>query len=60
MTIAEPPLTALEVADFLRIHVNSVKRLPPSELPFFRVGFLGARRYLPADLRAHVERRMVR
>lgn len=39
------PLTPGEVAEFLGMHVNSVKRIPPKDLPYFRVGTRGDRRY---------------
>lgn len=39
------PLTAQEVAELLGIHVNTVKRIPPEDLPFFRIGQRGDRRY---------------
>lgn len=50
---------ALEVAHFLGVHVNTVKRLPPEDLPFFRVTSRGDRRYRFEDVRAYIERRTV-
>lgn len=53
-------LTAREAAVHLDVHVNTLKRIPPAELPFYRVGFRGDRRYRLDDVRAYIERRMVR
>jgi len=52
-------LTAHEVAERLRVHVNSVKRIPPAELPYFRFGSRGDRRYLESDLIAYIAQRLV-
>ena len=60
MTIDIGPLTAHEVARHLSIHVNTVKRIPPAQLPFFRVGERGDRRYLLDDVYDYIARRTVR
>jgi len=39
------PLTVREVAERLGIHVNTVKRIHPEDLPYFRIGKRGDRRY---------------
>lgn len=49
-------LTAREVADSLGLHVNTVKRIPPEELPFARVVARGDRRYHWADVAAYLAR----
>lgn len=54
------PMTPQQVARKLGVHVNTVKRLPPEELPYFRVTTRGDRRYRPEDVDAFIERRMVR
>lgn len=53
-------LTARDVAAMLAIHVNTVKRIPPGELPYFRVTSRGDRRYRIADVMAYIERRSER
>lgn len=53
-------LTANEAARHLDVHNNTVKRIPPSELPFMRLGPRGDRRYRLEDIEAYIERRMVR
>lgn len=55
-----PALHAYEVADLLGVHVNTVKRIPPAQLPYFRVGRRGDRRYLAEDVLAYITGRMVR
>lgn len=47
--------TATQVAWILGLHVNTVKRL--DELPYFRVGSRGDRRYRREDVRAYIEQR---
>ena len=52
-----PLLTASEVATFLHVHVNTVKRLGDrGEIPFFRVSRRGDRRYRLEDVRAYLDR----
>ena len=41
---------ASQVARILNVHVNTVKRIPPTELPFYAIGSRGDRRYLVNDL----------
>jgi hypothetical protein len=53
-------MTATAVSIFLGIHNNTVKKIPASELPYFRVGARGDRRYLPSDVDAYIDRHMVR
>ncbi len=43
-----------DVAALLGIHGNTVKRIPPEELPYFRVGSRGDRRYDGKDVRAYI------
>lgn len=52
-------LGAAEVAELLRLHLNTVKRIPPSELPYFKFGSRGDRRYRRADVDRYVESKMV-
>jgi excisionase family DNA binding protein len=52
-------LTAVEAAELLGIHVNTLKRLPPEDLPFFRVTTRGDRRYRLTDIDDYIEARMV-
>jgi hypothetical protein len=49
-----------EVARWLGLHVNTVKHIPPAQLPYYRVGSRGDRRYLLDDVRAYREARTVR
>ena len=53
----EPMLTALEIARLLRVHINTIKRIPPSDLPFVRVTPRGDRRYDRRDLEAFLASR---
>jgi hypothetical protein len=53
------PLSAWEVSNRLGVHINTVKRIPPSELPFFRVGHRGDRRYLLESVEEYIRRRSV-
>jgi hypothetical protein len=54
-------MSAPAVAEFLDLHVNTVKRIPPQELPYWRAGVgHGNRKYARADVLAYIERRMVR
>jgi excisionase family DNA binding protein len=49
-------LSVREVARLLGVHVNTVKRFGPDELPFVRVGLRGDRRYRRADIERAVKR----
>jgi excisionase family DNA binding protein len=51
------PLTPMEVAKYLGIHVNTVKRIPACELPYMRVTNRGDRRYHPEDVQAYIDQR---
>jgi hypothetical protein len=50
-------LTARVVGQRIGLSRNAVKRIPPAELPFFRVSSRGDRRYQQADVDAYVARR---
>jgi hypothetical protein len=47
-------LTVSEVAALLGVHINTVKRLPPSALPYFTVGSRHDRRYYRASVEAYI------
>ena len=52
-----PMLTANEVADLLHVHVNTVKRLGDrGEIPFYRIGKRGDRRFRLDDVIAFLAR----
>jgi excisionase family DNA binding protein len=53
-------LTAMDVARYFGIHVKTVKRIPPNELPYLRIGGRGDRLYRRADVEAFIERNVVR
>jgi hypothetical protein len=53
-------LTAREVAELFHVHVNTVKRLPVSALPYFKVTDRGDRRYLQSDVQAYIQQRLVK
>lgn len=53
-------LSSTEVAEYLRLHLNTVKRIPPSQLPYFKFGSRGDRRYRKVDVDRYVEVRTVR
>lgn len=52
-------LTTAEVAAWLSVHINTIRRIPPSELPFMRFGKRGDRRYREVDVVAYINERMV-
>lgn len=54
------PMTVTRAAELLGVHVNTVVRIPPRDLPYFSFGSRGDRRYFPSDIEAYIERRMVR
>jgi len=54
------PLSAREVAEFLGVHINTVKRIPSSNLPYFTVVERGDRRYHLEDVETYVRKRMKR
>ena len=51
------PLSASEVALHLGVHINTVKKIPDNELPYFRIGSRGDRRYRIEDVERYIERR---
>lgn len=53
-------LRVREVSRHLGVHVNTVKRIPPRDLPYMRVNRRGDRRYHPKDLQAYIDRRTVK
>lgn len=63
MNVTRPrigPLDAWDVANRLGVHKNTVLKIPPSELPYFRIGTRGDRRYSQADVEEYIARRTVR
>lgn len=52
-------LTPREVAEVLAQHVNTVKRLPSTDLPYYQVGSRRDRRYRLGDVRAYLAARRV-
>lgn len=60
-TEAAPPplLTAKEVGVRLGTTFRAVKTIPTAELPYFRVGTRGDRRYDPADVERYLAARKV-
>lgn len=58
MTDTETMLKPREVASWLGVHVNTVKRMGErGDLPFYRIGRRGDRRYRPADIDAYLQQR---
>lgn len=53
-------LSVNETARSLGLHNNTVKRIPPSELPYMRATTRGDRKYWYEDINAYIEKRMVR
>lgn len=51
-------LTAREVGVLLRLHRDTVKAIPRSELPFYRRTDRGHRRYFRGDVEAYIARRV--
>jgi len=54
------PLSAREVSRHLGVHINTVKRIPPYELPYFRATRRGDRRYLMEHVERYIEKRIVK
>lgn len=54
------PLTASEVSRHLGVHVNTVKRISSYELPYFRFGKRGDRKYLIEHVERYIEKRIVK
>jgi hypothetical protein len=53
-------VNAAEACVILGIHLNTLKRTPPDELSFFRIGRRGDRRYKRDDLLDYMARRTER
>jgi hypothetical protein len=53
----DEPLETSEVARRLGVHPNTVKRIAPEDLPYFRVGGRGDRRYMARDVERYVQER---
>jgi hypothetical protein len=50
-------LDVSDVASMLRLHPQSVKKIPAKELPFTRINKRGDRRYARADVEAYLAAR---
>lgn len=48
-----------EAARMLHVHANTLKRIPATELPYWRFGHRGDRRYRVADLEDYIAKRRV-
>jgi hypothetical protein len=59
-TSAIRPMTAAEVAQMIGIHLNTLKKIPALELPYYRIGRRGDRRYRFGDVEAYIRRRSER
>lgn len=53
------PLDTREVARHLGVHPNTVKRIPPADLPYFTVSSRGDRRYSIEAVQQYIEDRAV-
>jgi len=49
--------TSHQAAQFVGVHVNFLRTIPPAELPFYLIG--RNRRYKTADLEAYITSRVV-
>jgi DNA-binding CsgD family transcriptional regulator len=58
--IGRSVLTVSEAAAALGVHVNTVKRIKPSRLPYFRVTSRGDRRYRAVDVTRYIEENLVK
>ena len=56
MTLTGVWLSARETGEILGLHVNTIKRMPPTELPYYRVCSRGDRRYRSEDVVAYLEK----
>ncbi len=56
-TPTDRALRASQVANVLGVHVNTVKRMPRDELPFFLIGTRGDRRYRASDVEFYMRKR---
>ncbi len=52
-------MSAADVAKMLNVHNNTIKRIPPDELPYIRIGHRGDRRYRTEDVLAYLKRNRV-
>ena len=50
-------LRAQDAADFLGIHRNTLRRISSRDLPYWRLGTRGDRRYDADDLARYIEER---
>lgn len=53
------PLSAREVGEILGLGRDTVKRIPASDLPYFRANERGDRRYRRSDVEEYLRRRRV-
>lgn len=53
-------LAVSEVAVLLGAHINTVKRIPASELPYFTIGSRHDRRYYATDVETYIRSRLHR
>lgn len=53
------PYTTGELADLLGLAVRTVKSIPPSDLPYYRHGPRGDRRYAREDVERYLAARRV-
>jgi hypothetical protein len=53
-------LSVEDSAEMIGVHPHTVKRIPPEQLPYMRIGSRGDRRYRITDVKAYIEARMVR
>ena len=60
MTDDQEWLRASEVAKIFHVHVNTVKRLPPKDLPYLRFGSRGDRLYNYKDIEEYIRVRTVK
>ena len=52
-------LTARQVAELVGLHVNTVKRIPPEDLPYWTFGTRRDRRYTRTDVARFMAARRV-
>lgn len=49
--------TSTQAAEYIGVHVNFLRNIPPAELPFYLMGT--SRRYKKADIEAYITSRVV-